>query len=108
MLQCKLKLIVVHLKFEFKSSKTYIRNMITLIIVAITAITSIRGFNNSLVINEMIFAPEYMHRNREWHRFFSHGLIHADWMHLIFNMLALYSFGVMVEDTFVELYDAKG
>lgn len=82
--------------------------MITLLIVAVTAITSIRGFNNSAVINEMIFAPEYMRRNREWHRFFSHGLIHADWMHLIFNMLALYSFGGMVEDTFIEMYDAKG
>lgn len=82
--------------------------MITLLIVAVTVITSIRGFNHQEVINEMIFAPAYMRRNQQWHRFFSHGLIHADWMHLIFNMIALYSFGSMVEDTFVGIYGVMG
>jgi membrane associated rhomboid family serine protease len=35
-------------------------------------------------------------------------LIHADWGHLIFNMLALYLFGKNVEEGFVELIGPSG
>lgn len=82
--------------------------MVTLIIAAITVITSIRAFSDSSVTSQMIFAPNYMARNNQWYRFFSHGLIHADWMHLIFNMIAFYSFGVMVENVFIDFYPTTG
>ena len=32
----------------------------------------------------------------EWHRVLSHAWIHADWMHLAFNMFVLYEFGQTV------------
>ena len=49
-------------------------------------------------------------KRKEWWRFFSHGLIHADWMHLIFNMYALYIFGRGVEAMYSndEIFGAKG
>jgi len=33
----------------------------------------------------------------QWYRIFTVALVHAGWMHLIFNMLALYSIGESVE-----------
>jgi membrane associated rhomboid family serine protease len=39
-----------------------------------------------------------MQDKTQWYRFFSHGLIHADFMHLGFNMLTLYFFGRAVEN----------
>ncbi len=51
----------------------------------------------------------YMIKERkEWYRFFSHGLIHGDWMHLGFNMLSLYMFGKAVEDAYGSMFGAKG
>lgn len=82
--------------------------MITLIIVAITAITSIRAFNDQALYSKLIFAPNHMSQSNEWHRFFTYGLLHADWMHLIFNMFAFYSFGSIVESTFATTFPTYG
>jgi membrane associated rhomboid family serine protease len=81
---------------------------ITLIIVIITALVSIGGFSNQKIIDDLIFYPPAVSRNNQFYRFFSCGLIHADWGHLIFNMLALYLFGKEVEVAFVELMGATG
>jgi membrane associated rhomboid family serine protease len=69
---------------------------ITLIIVILTCIVSIGGFNNQKTIDDLIFYPPSVKRGQVY-RFVSHGLIHADPAHLIFNMLALYSFGESLE-----------
>ena len=82
--------------------------MFTLIIIAITAITSIKAFSDQELYSKFIFAPNYMSRTNEWHRFFTYGLLHGDWGHLIFNMFAFYSFGQLVENTFAELYPMTG
>ena len=72
---------------------------ITLIIVIITSIISISGFSNQKVIDDLIFYPPLVKRGQVY-RFVTHGLIHADVAHLIFNMLALYSFGEALEKIF--------
>lgn len=81
---------------------------ITLIIVIITAIVSITGFSNQKVIDDLIFYPPAVNKRNQYYRFFSCGLIHADWMHLIFNMATLYFFGDGVEKGFVELMGPSG
>jgi membrane associated rhomboid family serine protease len=81
---------------------------ITLILVIITALVSIGGFNNQKIIDDLIFYPPAVSRQNQFYRFFSCGLIHADWGHLIFNMLALYLFGKEVEEAFVNLFDNPG
>lgn len=80
---------------------------INLIIVIITAIVSVSGFSNAKVIDDLIFYPPAVTHRNQWYRFFSCGLIHADWGHLIFNMLALYLFGGSVESAFVELMESS-
>ena len=81
---------------------------ITLILVIITALVSITGFSNQKIIDDLIFYPPAVTHRQQWYRFFSCGLIHADWGHLIFNMLALYLFGKNVEEGFVELIGPSG
>jgi membrane associated rhomboid family serine protease len=81
---------------------------INLIIIIVTVITSIAGFSNPKLVNDLIFYPPAVSRDKQWYRFFSCGLIHADASHLIFNMLSLYLFGGFVEDKFVEIFDSNG
>lgn len=69
---------------------------ITLIIIIVTSIVSISAFSNNKVTEDLIFFPPAVNQG-QWYRFFSCGLIHANYFHLIFNMYALYSFGVNVE-----------
>jgi membrane associated rhomboid family serine protease len=38
-----------------------------------------------------------IHHRNQWYRFLSHAFLHADWSHLIVNMLVLYFFGLNVE-----------
>jgi membrane associated rhomboid family serine protease len=41
--------------------------------------------------------PYKVHTDNQYFRFITSGFIHGDWMHLIFNMIALYSFGSNLE-----------
>lgn len=82
---------------------------ITVIIVIGTGIVSFIAFNNEKLKNDLIFYPPSINRGQVY-RFLSHGLIHADFMHLIFNMIALYSFGEAVETiySFPEVFGSNG
>lgn len=81
---------------------------ITLIIVIITTLISIGAFSNQKMMEDLIFYPPAVSQQNQFYRFFTCGLIHADWAHLIFNMLALYLFGKEVEEAFVILFDKPG
>lgn len=52
-----------------------------------------KAFNDRAFLERMMFVPYDCKRNNSYHRFLSHMLIHADWGHLIFNMLSLYFLG---------------
>lgn len=73
---------------------------ITLTIIAFTVLISIGGFSNRKLIDDLIFYPPAITKRQQWYRFFTCGLIHADWGHLLFNMLSLYLFGEFVERSF--------
>lgn len=83
---------------------------ITLVIVIITCIVSISAFNNQKITSDLIFYGPAISQRNQWYRLFSHGLLHADAAHLIFNMLALYSFGTTLERAFNAscLFGSKG
>jgi membrane associated rhomboid family serine protease len=73
---------------------------ITLIICIITVLVSIGAFNNQKIMDDLIFHGPSISVRRQWYRMWTHGLIHADAAHLIFNMIALYSFGTGLERAF--------
>jgi membrane associated rhomboid family serine protease len=72
-------------------------NNITLAIVIVTSVISIAGFRNGKIVDELIFWPPAISKKNQYYRFVTCGLIHADYMHLIFNMLTLYFFGTYME-----------
>jgi membrane associated rhomboid family serine protease len=72
-------------------------NNITLTIVIITSVISIAGFRNGRVVDELIFWPPAISKKHQYYRFITCGLIHADYVHLIFNMVTLYFFGTYME-----------
>ena len=81
---------------------------ITLIIIIITTLVSIGGFSNQKVINDLIFNPPMINKHNQWYRFITCGIIHADYAHLIFNMLSLYLFGRFVEENFTQIFGDLG
>ena len=81
---------------------------ITLVIIIITVLVSLGGFSNQKLIDDLIFYPPAVSKQRQWYRFFSCGLIHADFSHLLFNMLSLYFFGPAVERAFSYFYMEGG
>lgn len=70
---------------------------ITIVIIAITVIVSLVAFSNDELLNKLIFYPARMNSPAEYYRFITAGLIHADYIHLFFNMYVLYIFGENVE-----------
>ncbi len=81
---------------------------LNIIIIALTAIISIYAFYNHEAFGRLTFnAYAIRHRGQGW-RFFSYGLIHADWIHLFINMFVLYSFGNAVIKAYHFYFDVKG
>lgn len=81
---------------------------LTLAIVALTCVISFTAFSNEKVINDLIFYPPAITNQNQWYRFISCGFIHADIMHLAFNMYSFYLFGDMVERAFEAIFGVAG
>ena len=76
---------------------------VTLILIAANVILSITCFNNQDLMAKMIMWPYGVKRYNQYYRFITSGFIHANWMHLIFNMFTLYFFGRVIEAYFTML-----
>ena len=77
---------------------------ITTIIVAITVVVSLLAFNDKDLSYKLTLSPYSVKHHKRWWQVFTHGFIHADYMHLGLNMYVLYSFGGFVEGVLVEGY----
>ena len=74
---------------------------LTLVLIGITVLLSWQAFGNRRLLDRLILWPPAIDRRRQYDRLVTHGFIHADWQHLLFNMITLYFFGRMVEGWFV-------
>ncbi len=79
---------------------------ITIIIIIITVLISFGAFNNQRIMDDLIFYPPAITKRNQWYRFLTSGFLHADYMHLFFNMLTLYFFGEVMEKLY-EVYLGK-
>jgi membrane associated rhomboid family serine protease len=70
---------------------------ITLTIIVITCLVSVYGFSNSKIIDDFIFWPPAITNQKQYYRFVTCGFVHANYMHLAFNMFTLYFFGRAIE-----------
>ncbi len=73
---------------------------ITLALVAVTVLVSWQAWERPMLMDRLILWPPAIDRHKQYDRLLTHGFIHADGMHLIFNMLTLYSFGGLMETYF--------
>lgn len=75
----------------------------TLILIALITLISAIAFSQGEIMNHLQFnAYKIIHR-KQYYRMVTHALVHANWEHLIVNMIVLYSFGSAVE-RFFEFY----
>lgn len=70
---------------------------LTISIILLTSLISFTAFSNQKVLDDLIFYPPAITNRNQWYRFITSGLIHADIMHLLFNMYSFYLFGDLVE-----------
>jgi membrane associated rhomboid family serine protease len=69
-----------------------------LIIFVVTIATSLLGlFGNPKIIEHSLFRPYWFLRRRQYDTIVLSGFVHADLMHLIFNMMTFYFFGFLLE-----------
>lgn len=73
---------------------------ITIWIIIATAAFSIFAFERRDIFERFLLSPYMVIQRKEWYRVITHGFLHSDWLHLIINMLVLYSFGRYIEGTF--------
>ncbi|HQS23281.1 MAG TPA: rhomboid family intramembrane serine protease [Sediminibacterium sp.] len=81
---------------------------LTISIILLTSLISFTAFSNQKVLDDLIFYPPAITNRNQWYRFITSGLIHADIMHLVFNMYSFYLFGDLVEKTFVQIFGESG
>jgi membrane associated rhomboid family serine protease len=74
------------------------------IIIIVTVIVSLNAFKDSGILDKLTYSPYRCKHNGEYYRMLSHILIHADFTHLMFNMLSLYFLGDILEQQFMVQY----
>ena len=77
---------------------------ITLLLVIITCLISYQAFNHAMMKGKLLHYPYLEVHEKQYYRLLTSGFIHADWVHLIFNMYVLYEFGTIVESIFVSIF----
>ena len=80
----------------------------TLLIVAVTVLVSWRAFNHPRLLDRLMLWPPAIDRQHQYDRLLGHGFIHADWQHLLFNMITLFFFGRAIESLFASYIGSLG
>lgn len=82
--------------------------MLTFILIGVTVLVTWLAFERPALAERLILWPPAIDRQRQYDRLLTHGFIHADWQHLLFNMITLFFFGRATEQLFVELIGPVG
>lgn len=72
----------------------------TTIIIILTTIISVTAFNRYELLEKLQFNASKIWHQKEYYRLITHGFVHANWEHLIVNMIVLFSFGRVIEAYF--------
>jgi len=77
---------------------------IVAIISIITILVSIMGFRQEGLFEKLQLNPYQVVHNKDYHRIITHSLLHADWAHLIINMIVFFSFGAGLLNSFTVIF----
>lgn len=69
----------------------------TFLIILLTSLISWQAFDKRRLADRLVLWPPALSRQRQYERLLTYGFVHADWPHLIFNMITLFFFGRMIE-----------
>lgn len=81
--------------------------MITWFIIGVTALVSYLAFQNQELANKLQFNAAKIIHQKEYYRLVTHAFIHANWSHLVVNMMVLYFFGRNIEAYFGDYFGNK-
>ncbi len=81
---------------------------LTIVLVGFTVAVSWMAFNNPRLLDRLLLWPPAIDRQHQYERLLTHGFVHADWQHLLFNMITLFFFGRAVEGVFTTLIGQAG
>ena len=70
-------------------------NTLLIVIIISNVLVSVKGFSDNYFFNRYKFQILSINKGEKF-RMLTSGFLHADWLHLIFNMYALYLFGKIV------------
>ena len=79
----------------------------TVTLIIITVAISLLALSNQTVMNRLIFFFFFMQRG-QYDRFITHGFVHADATHLLFNMITLFFFGNIIESFYRQFFYDMG
>jgi membrane associated rhomboid family serine protease len=77
---------------------------ITLVLIIMTGLISYQAFSNADMRQKLMFHPYTIRQNGEYHRFLTHGFVHANWQHLLINMFVFWQFGTIIEYYFDSIF----
>ena len=69
----------------------------TVAIIVVTSIYSLIGFRDPAFRDKHLLSVREILAEKQYHRVFTSALLHADWNHLLLNMLTLFLFGPDIE-----------
>ncbi len=81
--------------------------MVTLVIVLVTSIFSVIAFSQHSLVYKYQFNAYQIINRKQYSRLILHAFLHANWTHLIVNMLVLYSFGTALERHFQQFFGSS-
>lgn len=75
-------------------------SIVTWALIGVTVLVSWQAFGNRRLLDRLMLWPPAIDRHKQFDRLITHGFVHADWQHLLFNMITLFFFGRLVERWF--------
>lgn len=78
----------------------------TILIIIVTAVVSIIAFQQPELMYRYNYNAYQVYHRKQWYRLFTHAFLHANWEHLLVNMLVLFSFGSALW-TYFDIYYGK-
>lgn len=80
-------------------------DVLTVLLLTIGGI-SFWAWKDPNVMNKLIFSPYLVQQKGQYYRFLTSGFVHADYIHLGFNLFVLWNFGEALQYTFQNIFGA--
>src|SRR5664279_3140722 len=81
---------------------------ITLMLIIIISLVSVVAFYQPRTMSQLQFSAFKVYHRKQYFRLVTHAFVHANWEHLLVNMIVLWSFGTAVERYFIEYFGGNG